>query len=465
MKIKISKFGIIDQGIVDLNKALTVFCGPNGSGKTYMSYLIYALVSDNLSPVQPLASKYMDELTDKGVVDIPIPSENLINYRNKTIEIIKDRTNEIFGISQKDALKLFKDFDVSFLSSDDDYVSEIKKTALSINLTIGNSSFKIVKNRGRMMFKLSRDRRQNITSEDMNGLRFIVSSLIYQRLLTHGISLAHIFVVERSSIFTFNKELSLNRVTLIDALQDNIGGGKGDKNSLSKILHSNSTRYPLAIRRNLKIASDLSEIKKEEREYAAFADEIEKTLLNGNHVDVDSEGNVYLRIGKSLTLPIHMAASVVKTLAPIILTLRHLARPASLLIIDEPELNLHPAAQVVFARIMARMINKGLRLLISTHSDYIIRELNNMIMWGAVKGQCEEERKGFGYTEGEILNKKQVGVYVFDFDNEGSKGRAIISEVPVDDKGFEVEAIDRAISLINESSESAYASILAQDIK
>ena len=156
-----------------------------------------------------------------------------------------------------------------------------------------------------------------------------------------------------------------------------------------------------------------------------------------------------------------MAASVAKTLATLILTLRHKTHKGDLLIIDEPELNLHPAAQILFARIMARMINNGLRLLISTHSDYIIREINNMIMWGAIKNDDNTIRKELGYDKKEILKKNNVGVYVFEFDSN-SKNRVSINEIPVDDNGFEIESIDNSIRLLNESGENAYAIKLAQ---
>ena len=122
MKIQINNLGIINHGSVNLNRDLTVFCGSNGTGKTYMSYLIYALVSDNLSPVQSLSLADMESLMDNGFVDIPIPTENALKYRDKTIEILKLRLNEIFGISKKDAEKLFKDFEMSFLSSDKEYL-------------------------------------------------------------------------------------------------------------------------------------------------------------------------------------------------------------------------------------------------------------------------------------------------------------------------------------------------------
>ena len=47
------------------------------------------------------------------------------------------------------------------------------------------------------------------------------------------------------------------------------------------------------------------------------------------------------------------ASSMVAELAPVVLYLRHLVRPDDVLIIEEPESNLHPAMQVEFTRQLA----------------------------------------------------------------------------------------------------------------
>jgi predicted ATPase len=48
MKISIQNLGAVRQAEIDLSKRLTVFCGPNNSGKTYVSYIIYALTKSGL---------------------------------------------------------------------------------------------------------------------------------------------------------------------------------------------------------------------------------------------------------------------------------------------------------------------------------------------------------------------------------------------------------------------------------
>jgi predicted ATPase len=62
-----------------------------------------------------------------------------------------------------------------------------------------------------------------------------------------------------------------------------------------------------------------------------------------------------------------------------------LAQEGDFIIIDEPELNLHPDNQRKIARWLVRVVNAGFKVMITTHSDYIIREFNNLIMLQTAK--------------------------------------------------------------------------------
>ena len=80
--------------------------------------------------------------------------------------------------------------------------------------------------------------------------------------------------------------------------------------------------------------------------------------------------------------------------------------------IDEPELNVHPENQRKIARLLAKLVNAGLNIVISTHSDYIIREFNSLIMLNQDKGR--KFRKKYKYGDNEVLKPEQIGAYLFD---------------------------------------------------
>jgi predicted ATPase len=73
------------------------------------------------------------------------------------------------------------------------------------------------------------------------------------------------------------------------------------------------------------------------------------------------------------------AASMIKELAPIYLIIRELVRPGDFLIIEEPESHLHPGAQVKLVNIIGSLVNNGIKVLFTTHSDLLLRATGFLI--------------------------------------------------------------------------------------
>ena len=88
---------------------------------------------------------------------------------------------------------------------------------------------------------------------------------------------------------------------------------------------------------------------------------------------------------KESSIDLIHAASMVKELSPIYLIIRELADKGSLIIIEEPESHLHPAAQIKLMEIFAKLVNEGLNILITTHSDLLLRKLAHLIMESSSK--------------------------------------------------------------------------------
>lgn len=208
--------------------------------------------------------------------------------------------------------------------------------------------------------------------------------------------------VERNSIYTFKTELSLSRNELIDHIQQS----DGSEFDIFDILNKSSRRYPQAVRRSLQIANDLENVQKYDSKFAPVAELIEKDLLMGE-VNMTKNGDVEFHaenMAKNRRLPFHLSSSIVKTMASLVIYLRHIARIGDVLIIDEPEMNFHPDVQVVLARIFAILATRGLRIVVSTHSDYIIRELNNLIMADAIYSRGDESPiNELGYQKDMLL--------------------------------------------------------------
>ena len=52
------------------------------------------------------------------------------------------------------------------------------------------------------------------------------------------------------------------------------------------------------------------------------------------------------------------------------------------LIVEEPEAHLHPAAQTEVAHTLARLVNAGVQVVVTTHSDRLLKEFGNLIREG-----------------------------------------------------------------------------------
>ena len=147
-------------------------------------------------------------------------------------------------------------------------------------------------------------------------------------------------------------------------------------------------------------------------------------------------------------------SSMVSELAPLILFLKYLVNPGDLLIIEEPESHLHPEAQLRMARGIARLVNAGVKVLVTTHSDIIISQINNLL---ALKQASPELVRDGSFEAEDFLDEDQVGAYLFQYSQESVGSEVapleIDSDTGIDDEEFAAvfEAIyDESIALQRE---------------
>ncbi len=151
-----------------------------------------------------------------------------------------------------------------------------------------------------------------------------------------------------------------------------------------------------------------------------LASRIEEDILNGE-VRRDRSNPFYPSFtfqpkGWSKKLPLKRASSTVSELAPIALFLRHTVRPGDLLIIEEPEAHLHPAKQADLTVALARLVRAGFRLLVTTHSDWVLEALGNLVRLSELPA---EARSKFADADC-ALTPEQVGVWLFDRTDEAT---------------------------------------------
>lgn len=454
MKIRIRNLGVIKEGAIDLSKRINVFCGKNGTGKTYFSYIIYALLRNKIHVSSD--NGVVDDLVNNREVTVEIDFERLLTYRKQMTADVVAQVDKVFGISEDVSRGLFSDLCVECLGTIDDLRQEISAAEIGVTMVIQNVRLSIDKSPGESALTV-RVVSETIPSEAIGGLRMILYTALYHMLAVYPLAGVAVFPVERNSIYTFSKELSIRKQEALDSLQMLADNEK--RISKRDILFS-SKRYPLPVKDGLLVADDLSEVSKTSGDFCDFAATIEQELLEGS-VKVSREGEIVYTPSQSRRthLPIHMTASVVKTLSSLVVFLKHNAHKGDTIIIDEPEINLHPDNQVTLARLLARLASKGFRLIVSTHSDYIIREINNMIM---LSNTNESTRAKYGYRPEECISEDDIAVHVFCRKRKRDKFVSV-EELSINKAGFEVKSIDDTIERQNQIAEALFNTLIEDE--
>lgn len=452
MIIHIYNLGAIKQMDVDISKNFVLFCGPNGTGKTYASYVLFAFLTAKTIRHIECFNRITEELRMKG--EFEVKRNDIQLWLDGICQEVKSQLGSIFGIADDTCSKLFGKLEINCDYNDEDYRSTLD-FAIDATVDDGINVLKITKSAGENIVRVEASTEKALRLQDGSLRTATLLNNLFDHLAFANNGTARMLTVERNSIYTFKTELSLSRNELIDRIQQN---DSHSELNLFELINSSSRRYPLAVRSSLRIANDLDNIQKRKSEYAEIASEIEQSLLHGE-VSMTRNGDVEFHseiMPKSKRLPFHLSSSIVKTMASLVVFLKHLAKKGDTLIVDEPEMNFHPDVQILLARIFAELSNRGLRIIVSTHSDYIIREVNNMIMAGLLyDNQKGKLAKDDGYEEMWSLNKANVSVIFFD-----KKSKYVVTKpLEINDYGFEVKTIDDAIIKQNQQAEALYDSL------
>lgn len=267
---------------------------------------------------------------------------------------------------------------------------------------------------------------------------------LYHKLLLPEFPNPFILCAERFGISLFYKELDFTKNRLVEVLQN-----MRDNQKLSpfRLMDKIAGRYALPVRDNIDYTRSISDISKKKSEISGekLFDRI-KDMMGGYYKASRDEIRFISKArGESrFDIPLHLASSSSRGMSDLYFFLRHQAHKKELLIIDEPESHLDTANQRLLARLLAHCVRIGLKVLVTTHSDYLIKEINNLIMLSGPFSGKERIAQKFGYEKNEILSPEGVRAYVAE-DNE-------LTACEVDKFGIDMPVFDKTIDHINEVS-------------
>jgi predicted ATPase len=462
MKIKIKDFGPIRNCEFDLEKDFHLIVGENNVGKSYAITIIYLIIKSalNAEEIGYFIYRHVELNPHKLIGEI---SENEINQQNVNDVVeyaIKEILNATFVKDLRASLTgTFETTDVlSNQFSGDDLCIELETDSSEVKLGVVDKqlSIKAHKLKRKILLKQARKLRANKFTDkeiviyykdsDPTSRITAVNKLISTSVIEFYLDVArqvnsiHYLPASRSGLYqalsAFGQivaELSKSRSFLTRKVEL---PGISEPLSDYFIKLSNITIS--------KKSTDGSPINK-------IAEEIERDILKGK-VNYDSKAKrlIFLPHGTSLKLDLSTTSSMVSELSPIVSYLRYVIQQpprykrmfpyvikeqisdsSPMIIIEEPEAHLHPEIQIRLTDIFASLINHGVKIVITSHSNYIFNKVNNLIL-------------------GKEININAIEASVFKMTEEGSIGHILnVDDLGIDDENF----VDCAEQLYNEKSE------------
>ena len=115
-----------------------------------------------------------------------------------------------------------------------------------------------------------------------------------------------------------------------------------------------------------------------------------RTILEG---EVNKEETTYIYTTNDASMPVSAAAASIREIAPLQILAKKQDVSRCAILVEEPEAHLHPLKQRMMADIIGALSHNGAIMQITTHSDYFLRRLNELIMFAKAKKTTDDSDK------------------------------------------------------------------------
>ncbi len=491
VRIAVENFGPIEKAEIDL-RPLTIFVGASNTGKTFFSVLVYSLHNtlEGFSRI-PVVERQIDSLIEFGVRSF---WGGIFASDEQRAEVFEAAGDVVDKLSQEDRPFRFSDLPTRLqkiaretLLSTDGVVEELVRD-LRRCFDLASASGLIRAREGIDRTKVSLRMREN--NQDLWRFDAAVSA---SGLEAGGEIEDMDLVPARGADSETGRRLEQIRISYetgdfhktIAALANLVALDSRQVHYLpaarSGIMQSHrviaSSAMALATRTGLERSSQLSAIPGPLADFMRrlidrkdgfhrtsrssdivreIAGELENGMLGGEILVERQSPDGYPEFryrprNATRSMGLGEVSSMVAETAPMVLFLRDGVAPGDTLIVEEPEAHLHPAAQTEVASALARLVNAGVRVVVTTHSDWLLKEFGNLIREGEFS---EKNGRAVGEPAAQgRLRPEDVGVWLFRKGETG--GGSTVDKIPFDRvEGIEPsEYEDVAQALYNRSAE------------
>lgn len=394
MKISVQNFGIISDASIEIN-GISLIAEINDSGKSTIGKIFYSLVrglnpdedifiTEKNDTIRKFYQNILRILRDDKNIDISIYQTNRIN--DEWISSIETLAENFVGTQKNQLLRFCKIIK---------YQNKIEFNSIE-NKNIEISNYFLTEFNDEIQPVFNDEKITSIFIDDLEGTATLQYDFNPQ-------------LNKNINIF-FNNSFFIESPSLIDnSLQDSILYEK--RFSREKKSH---LKFALANESNL-ILDDDFQITEIDRIISIIS-----KIINGKLVVDDFQGVVYEKEGHEIN--IDNVALGIKGFGLIQLLLKNnQLNSRTLLIIDEPEIHLHPNWQVLYAEILVLLSKKlEIPILLTSHSPYFIEALK------AFSEKYEfEEKTNFYFSQ---KSKDNLSAKIIDVSNDISPILMSISE-------------------------------------
>ena len=468
-RIDVENFGPIMRASVDL-RPLTVFVGPSNTGKSYLAILIYALhrcfnggaglgvptdwpiprLVRRRGSNSRISKKLLARMADPSAAHHRSLPEDAMQYIRPMLErpehlrhYLEGELRRCFGVDapgdlmRRSTSVVHATVGLNIPGTPDAvrYELRIEGDGVAVSGALGDPQS--LRDELKVPDDLAMDARAAAVAGDEHGVTFLLdraAERVLESLLRPLHRNAYYLPADRTGV------MHSHQVVVSTLVQNAATAGlrpSGNIPMLSGVLADFlSQLIAMGGRRRRRVAS------------GELASRLEANVLKGA-VHLEKTGIDYPRFayrpdGWSENLPLMRASSMVSELAPVILYLRHLVQPDDVLIIEEPESHLHPAMQVAFTREIAAIVRAGVKVIVTTHSEWLLEELANLVRLSQVP---EGRRTGMVWAD-VALDPAEVGAWLFT-PRMKPKG-SIVSEVTLDeDSGLYPSGFDEVATTLH----------------